>query len=169
MRKCLSLLLCLALMLSTSSYAMAATVFTADSPDRLPAGQPGAYAPRASNIPETEGSLPYNATISNLMAGYYTYTKYYFKPGDSTLRILGTMYSCSGNTTNANCVEFQLYQKGNSEMISRYQTEKFESGGMVAHTFENLKPAGEYFFVVKNVCDNATGKYSAVEGEFLID
>ena len=169
MKKCLSLLLCLALMLPTSSHAMAATVSTSDSPDRLPMGQPGVYALRAGNIPDTEGSLPYNATISNLMAGYYTYTKYYFKPGDSTLRILGTMYPCSGNTTDANCVEFQLYQKGNSEMISRYRTEKFENGSGVAHTFENLKPAGEYFFVVKNVCDNATGKYSAVEGEFLID
>ncbi len=169
MKKIISVFICCVMIFSLAATAMAATTFTAENPDILPPGQP--LNSRAMTVPTSSTALPYNAVIDNLTAESYTYTSYYFVPGDSNLRILGTMYATTGNCNDNNRVRFSLYQRTSSGsiFIDSYTTDGFEDAGLVAHTFKGLDANGKYFFSIANAASRAEAEDSAVKGEFLID
>lgn len=172
MKKLLSLILCCALICSLAIPSKAATTFTAENPDILSTVWHINMSPRAV-FPSGEANLPYNANIPKLEAEHYTYTSYYFCPGDTDLRILGTMYASAYNCNDNNRVRFTLFEKktSNSVEVGTYTTDAFARNGaaIVAHTFTGLNPNSFYFISIANTASKEDAESSNVNGSFLVD
>lgn len=170
MKRLISFSICIVIILSLACPTMAVTHFTPENPDVLPAGLPIGISPLAI-FPSDETDLPYSATIYDLDAERFTYTKYYFCPGDSDLRILGTMYAAQGNCNDENRVRISLYRQNSDEPVDVYYTDYFDRHGaaIVAHTFTGLDPNAYYFFSIANAARAGDAEDCTVEGSFLVD
>ncbi len=162
MKKFLALILSLTLVLSISVPASAAET-------------PAPVTPRAIKPPTDVHITPYTATITNLDAGYSTYTKYYFAPTGEDLEVYGVFYLNDDSDRTVNYrVKICLFKVGASENEDSYTTNYFpsttgsDSIGFT-HTFRNLDPEAKYYFRFDNITAKESGTNRTVMGDVYIE
>lgn len=168
MRKIFALLLVCTLVIGMSVPVYAAEVAPMHAVPVTPTYETAAVSPRAYNIPTSEHDLPYNAVITNLEEGHFTYTAYYFSPVDEKLLIAGTLYPCGTEDGAARKAKINLYKVGSSDIVDSYTTASFTVSEGVVKTFRNLDDDAFYYLTIENLTSATLTAERWIEGGILI-
>lgn len=167
MKKYICLLLSCVLILSLALPAAAATVNTTQT---FPSESSNTtVSPRASSIPTSPHSLPYNMRITNLDERSSTYSLYYFSTDTEHLRILGSLSPDGTEDGVARQAKIFLYKVGSSEIVDSYTTATFTDTVLVSHTFINLDPDAYYYFRIQNLTATTILAERSIWGDINID
>lgn len=111
--------------------------------------------PYAASVPTTLGSLPYTATVTNLDEQHCTYTKYYFAPSGTSLKISYNLQSAGDKNDTARSAIIYLYEVNNSNAVDSCTISQFLGSTSSEHTFSNLDTNKHYYFMIKNTTGRA--------------
>lgn len=164
MKKFLSLLLTLCLLLCSAPAVLAATN---DNPTPYDLSTPilRAITPPSSS---STTSLPYNASIVNLQTGAYTYTRYCFSPSSTTITVSG---SISANTTASAKnyrISVELYDVSDNSFVDEGHSNRFTSSGTLNVTFSGLSAKSKYYLIIKNSSVSPVPDDSSISGTLKI-
>lgn len=126
-------------------------------------------SPFASVAPSTPHSLPFLATVTNLVAQHGTYTRYYFTPENETLRLSGGFWMVGDDTTTTRTVKIELYKVGSSEVIDSRTITSIDNTTYTGFDvrFTTLQ-SGHYYLYIKNETSRSLVSERWVSGEFTI-
>lgn len=150
MKKLLALILSFAFILSicTSAYA---TETASDSYSARISRNESTLSPMAATIPSSSNSTPYVMSITNLIEGHSTYSRYYFAPSSGgMLTINGNLWPSGTEDGAKRSVKILLFQMGIEDNIDSY-TVSFTDKEFIAHNFTGLDVNSHYYFRFDNL------------------
>lgn len=132
--------------------------------------------PYAMDEPKTLGKLPYDATIKDLSAGYFTRTKYYFSTSTSRLKLVYDLKATRPTGSEyQRILEFRLYfrpKASSNAAWSEYAVKSVKFYNTVSSeiTFDGLSNDNYYYFDFNN--DSAFNSgwllYNSISGSVSI-
>lgn len=164
MKKFLSFMLALTLLLCSAPAVLAASN---GNPAPYNLSGPILRAPTPPSSSSTT-SLPYSASIVNLLKGGYTYTRYCFSPTSTTISVSG---SVSANTTASAKnyrISVELYDVSDKSFVDEGHSTRFTKDGTLDVTFSDLSKSSKYYLIIRNTSVSPVPDGSSISGTLTI-